>query len=143
MLGWDATQYSIWSGTDEAIHQVGMVVWVGLASFYCLSDHTVATFGLVSIALWNTVLACIIGPSMWWLVIFATLSGALEGSIEPALRALITSIPDKRDIGKILSFLGLLESMWLIVDKTLYTFLYNAFIEYFPQVQKSVKFQRF
>jgi MFS family permease len=80
---------------------------------------------------------------MWWLVIFATLSGALEGSIEPALRALITSIPDKRDIGKILSFLGLLESMWLIVDKTLYTFLYNAFIEYFPQVQKSVKFQRF
>lgn len=134
MLGWDATQYSIWSGADEAVHQVGMVVWVGLASFYLISDHTVAIFGLVSIALWSAVLSCITGPSLWWLTIIATLLGSLEGSIEPALRALITSIPDKRDIGKILSFLGLLEAIWLIADRSLYTFLYNAFIESFPQV---------
>lgn len=134
VLGWDATQFSIWTGTDEAVHQIGMVVWVGLASYYHLSDHTVATFGLVSIVAWNIVLACITGPSMWWLVIIATLSGSLEGSIEPALRTLITSIPDKKDIGKILAFLGLLEAIWLIVDKSLYTFLYNAFIESFPQI---------
>lgn len=142
VLGWDATQFSIWTGTDEAVHQIGMVVWVGLASYYHLSDHTVATFGLVSIVAWNIVLACITGPSMWWLVIIATLSGSLEGSIEPALRTLITSIPDKKDIGKILAFLGLLEAIWLIVDKSLYTFLYNAFIESFPQVRKSFMFKK-
>lgn len=136
VLGWDATQYSIWSGSDEAVHQFGMVVWVGLASLYHVSDHSVATTGLVSIALWSIVLACITGPSMWWLVILASLLGSLEASIEPALRTLITSIPDTHDIGKILAFLGLLESIWLIVDRSLYTFLYNTFVESFPQVNK-------
>ncbi|EFX77638.1 hypothetical protein DAPPUDRAFT_247259 [Daphnia pulex] len=113
VLGWDATEYSHWSSANEIFHQVGMVFWVGWASFYHLSNYTVAAFGLASIALWNIVLACITGPSMWWLVIIATLSGVLKASIEPALRALITTIPDKSDVGKIFAFLGLLEFILL------------------------------
>ncbi len=134
MLGWDATQYSIWSGAEKAIHQLEMVVWVGLASYYHLSGHTVAIFGLISIAFWSITLACITNASLWWLTIIATLLGSLEAGIDPALRALITSIPDKRDVGKILAFLGLLESIWLIVDRSVYTHLYNAFVQSFPQV---------
>lgn len=139
VLGWDATQYSTWSGADEAVHQLGMVVWVGVASYYHLSDHSVAANGLISIALWSITLACITGPSLWWLVIIASLLGSIEASIEPALRTLITSIPDKADVGKILAFLGLLEAIWLIADRSFYTFLYNSFVESFPQVTRKRK----
>lgn len=135
MLGWDATQYSHWSSANDISHQVGMVFWVGWASFYHLSNYTVAAFGLASIALWNIILACITGPSMWWLVIIATLSGVLKASIEPALRALIITIPDKSDVGKIFAFVGLLECIWLTIDRSVYTHLYNALILSFPQVR--------
>ena len=139
VLGWDTTQFSTWSAADEAIHQAGMVIWVGLASYYHFSDHTVATFGLVSIGLWSVVLACIIGQQNWWLVIPATLLGSLEASIEPALRSLITRIPDKSDIGKILALVGFLEAIWLFVDRSIYTALYNACVEQFPQVWSTIK----
>ena len=134
MIGWNVPQFSIWSGVEKAAHQLVMVVWVGLASNYHLSGHTIAISGLISIALWSIVLASITGPSLWWLTIIATLLGALGASIDPALRALITSLPDKRDIGKILALLGLLEAIWLIVDRSIYTHLYNIFVESFPQV---------
>jgi hypothetical protein len=72
---------------------------------------------------------------MWWLVIIATLSGVLKASIEPALRALIITIPDKSDVGKIFAFVGLLECIWLTIDRSVYTHLYNALILSFPQVR--------
>ncbi|KZS15944.1 Thymic stromal cotransporter [Daphnia magna] len=134
VLGWDVSQYSNWSGASDISHQIGMVVWVGVASSYHLSDYTVAIFGLVSIAIWNIVLASIVDPCMWWLVIVATLLGAPKASIEPALRSLITNIPEKSDVGKTLAFLGLMESIWLMVDKSVYTHLYNALIQSFPQI---------
>jgi len=134
VIGWDTAEFSTWSGADEAVHQAGMVIWVGLAAYYHFSDHTVAAVGLISIGLWSVVLACIVGPEIWWLTIVATLLGCLEASIEPALRSLITSIPEKKDIGKILSLLGLLESIWLTVDRSIFTALYNACVETFPQV---------
>lgn len=111
-----------------------MVVWVGMASYYHLSDYTVAIVALSSNALWSITLACITGPSLWWLTIIATALGALEGSIKPALCTLITTIPDQKDIGKIFAFLGLLECIWRIVDQTLYTYVYNVLVESFPQV---------
>ena len=134
VLGWDASQYSIWSGADEAVHQVGIVLWVGLASFCHYSDYTVAIVGLISICLWSITLACISGPNFWWLTILATVVGSLGASTDPALRSLITSIPINSDIGKILAVLGLMESIWLIVDRSLYTHLYNTFVTTFPQV---------
>lgn len=140
MLGWDVTQYSNWSGANEAVRPVGMVILLGLASSYELSDYTVAIFGLVSIALWNMMSIFITGPSLWWVVIITTLVGAFKASIDPALRALITSIPDKSDVGKILGFLGLLESIWFTVDRSIFTHLYNALIETFPQVHENSSF---
>lgn len=134
VIGWDTAQFSIWSGTDEVVHQVGTVVWVGLAAYYHFSDHTVVAVGLISLAAWSVVLGCIVGPGTWWLSIVATLLGSLEGSVEPGLRSLITSIPDKNDIGKILALLGLVESIWLIVHRSTFTAIYNACVETFPQV---------
>ena len=134
VFGWNASQYTTWSGADEAVHQDGMVLWVGLASFYHFSDHTVAIVGLVSIGLWSVTLASVTGPDVWWLTILASLLGSLEASIEPALRTLITSIPLSHNVGKILALLGLMESIWLIVDRSLYTYLYNYFVSSFPQV---------
>lgn len=113
-----------------------MILWVGLASYYHYSDHTVAIVGLVSIGLWSIILACITGPGVWWLTILASLLGSLEASIEPALRTLITSIPFSHNVGKILALLGLMESIWLIVDRSLYTYLYNYFVSSFPQVSE-------
>ena len=115
-----------------------MVLWVGLASFYHFSDHTVAIVGLVSIGLWSVTLASVTGPDGWWLTILASLLGSLEASIEPALRTLITSIPLSHNVGKILALLGLMESIWLIVDRSLYTYLYNYFVSSFPQVSVSL-----
>ncbi|XP_057374974.1 lysosomal proton-coupled steroid conjugate and bile acid symporter SLC46A3-like [Daphnia carinata] len=134
VLEWDVGQFSTWSGASDFLHLIAMVVWVGVASSYHLSDYTVAIFGLVSIALWNIVLASTIAPSVWWLVIVAAFLGSLKTSIEPALRSLITSVPDKCDVGKILAFLGLMEAIWQTVDKSVYTHLYNAFIHSFPQI---------
>lgn len=90
--------------------------------------------------LWLLVLACITSPTLWWLTIIATLLGMLEACTGPALRTLITTIPDKKDIGKIFALLGLLESVALIVDQSVYTYLYNAFVESFPQVKTKATF---
>lgn len=113
-----------------------MMAWVGLASYYHFSEFVVAKVALVSVGLWSVTLACIISPTLWWLTIVATILGMFGACIEPALRTLITSIPDKKDIGKIFAFLGLLESVGLIVDQSIYTYLYNTHVETFPQVHQ-------
>ena len=135
MLSWNAIQYSYWIGTNDAVHQIGMIIWIGIGSAEHLTDFTIATMGMVSIGLWSVFLACITDPSQWWLTIIATLIGAFKAGIEPALRTLITSIPDKKNVGKVFAFLGLLESIGMVVDKTIYTYLYNTFVESFPQVR--------
>lgn len=135
VMGWGATEFSTWSGVDEAVHQVGMVLWVLLAAAYGFHDTVVALCGLASVLLWSAALACIVGPRSWWLVAVATPLGMLEASIEPALRTLITSLSVEREAGQLLALMGLFESVWLTVDRTLFTFLYNTCVEAFPQVR--------
>lgn len=129
-------QYSVWAGANDSIHQIGMLVLVACASSYNISDHAVAILGLISAGLWSSTLAFVQGPSQWWLVIIATCSGSMLASSQTAIRSLITNIADKKDVGKVLALLGLLESLWLSVDRTLFTLVYNAFVESFPQVKK-------
>lgn len=135
VLGWNTMQYSIWMGGNDALHQIGMLVLVAFASSYNISDHAVAMLGLISAGLWSTTLACVQQPSQWWLVILATCSGALLASSQPAIRSLVTNIADKKDVGKVLALLGVLESLWLSIDRTLFTLVYNACVETFPQVK--------
>jgi MFS family permease len=133
-MGWDPTDFSTWSGLDEAVHQIGMVLWVLVATRYSLHDTTVAIAGVTSIMLWSITLSCITDDSTWWLVIIASFLGMLEASIEPALRTLITSLSIGQETGRLLALLGLLESIWLTVDRSIFTFLYNTFVDDLPQV---------
>jgi len=133
-MGWDPTDFSTWSGLEEAIHQIGMVLWVLAAARYSLHDTTVAIAGVTSIMLWSITLSCITDGATWWLVIIASLLGMLEASIEPALRTLITSLSIGQETGRLLALLGLLESIWLTVDRSMFTYLYNTFVDDLPQV---------
>jgi MFS transporter, PCFT/HCP family, solute carrier family 46, member 3 len=137
-MGWDPTDFSTWSGLDEAIHQIGMVLWVVVATRYSLHDTTVAIAGVTSIMLWSITLSCITDGATWWLVIIASLLGMLEASIEPALRTLITSLSIGQETGRLLALLGLLESIWLTVDRSIFTYLYNTFVADLPQVSIAV-----
>ncbi|RXG57879.1 Proton-coupled folate transporter [Armadillidium vulgare] len=134
VLQWNATQYSTWSGVEEGSHQLGMVAWVWFGERVHLHDCTIANGGFFSILLWSVTLACITGPSLWWLVIVASALGLLEASIEPAIRSMLTAVVGVGEEGRILSMLGILESVWLSADRALYTSLYNACVESFTQI---------
>lgn len=133
-LKWDATNYSTWSTADSIIHQLGMLGWVWFAEQKSYHDLTTLAGGIISIMLWSAVLACITNPALWWLVIIASVVGMLEGSMEPPLRSLLTSVSGPGEAGKILAFMGLLEAAWLSVDSTLYSMLYYSFIDTFIQI---------
>ncbi|XP_071543459.1 probable peptidoglycan muropeptide transporter SLC46 isoform X1 [Panulirus ornatus] len=134
VLKWGPTEFSTWSSLDSVVHEAGMVGWVWLAARFALHDTLVAVAGLFSIGLWSAVLACIMGPGTWWLVIVASVLGMLEPAIEPALRTLLTTVVGVNEAGKVLALTGLLESAWLSVDRTVFTFFYNTFVASFPQI---------
>ncbi|XP_042205766.1 solute carrier family 46 member 3-like isoform X2 [Homarus americanus] len=134
VLKWGPAEFSTWTSLDSVIHQAGMVTWVWLASRLGLHDTSVAVGGLVSLGLWSAVLACIMGPGMWWLVVVASVVGMLEPCIEPALRTMLTTVVGVAEAGKVLALTGLLEAAWLSVDRTIFTFLYNTFVKSFPQI---------
>ncbi|XP_071543096.1 probable peptidoglycan muropeptide transporter SLC46 [Panulirus ornatus] len=134
VLKWDPTEFSTWSSFDSVVHQAGMLGLVWLAARSSLHDTLVAVAGLSSIGLWSAVLACIMGPGTWWLVIVASVLGMLEPAIEPALRTLLTTVVEENEAGKVLALTGLLESAWLPVDQIIYKSLYNTFITSFPQI---------
>ncbi|KAK7070539.1 hypothetical protein SK128_007788 [Halocaridina rubra] len=139
VLQWGATEFSTFSSVDFFIHQIGMVGWMLLAAKIKLHETVIAIGGLVSQGLWCAVLAIIPGPSLWWLVIIASVLGMFESSIEPAIRAMLTALVGENESGKILAFNGLLEAIWLIVDRTIFTTLYNTFVEIFPQINLVVQ----
>lgn len=134
VLRWGPAEFSTWSSLDSVVHEAGMVGWVWMAARLALHDTSVAVAGLFSIGLWSAVLACIMGPKMWWLVVVASVLGMLEPAIEPALRTMLTTVVGGNEAGRVLALTGLLESAWLSVDRTVYTFFYNTFVKSFPQV---------
>lgn len=134
VLGWGPAIFSTWSSLDSVVHEVGMVAYVWLAARFGLHDTIVAAGGLLSLGLWSAVLACIMGPGTWWLVVVASLVGMFEPAIEPAIRTMLTTVVGVSEAGRVLALTGLLESAWFTVDQTIYTALYNAYVETFPQI---------
>lgn len=134
VLAWGPEEFSTWTSIDSVLHQIGMLSWVWLAAKAGISDITVAVGGLISLALWSLVLACIASPRLWWLTIVASLAGLLEASIEPALRSVVTVVGGPGQAGRVLTIAGLLQAAFLTVDGSLYTFTYNTFVDTLPQV---------
>lgn len=139
VLHWSPTTFSTWSSIEEASHQLGMVGWVWMGEYFTFHGCIIAIGGLFSIFLWSVTLAAITSSSLWWLTILASFLGLLEASIEPAIRSLLTAIVGLGEEGKILAVLGILEAAWLSVDRALYTYLYNVFIDVFPQINYVVQ----
>lgn len=140
VLKWGATEFSTWSSLDSVSHQAGMVAWTWVAERVALHDALVAAGGVVSIAAWSALLACITAPQMWWLAVVASVAGMLEPSIEPALRTMLTTVVGENEAGRVLSLVGLLEAAWFLADRSLYTYLYNTFVTTFPQVGETKEF---
>ncbi|XP_042866526.1 solute carrier family 46 member 3-like isoform X2 [Penaeus japonicus] len=134
VLRWGVSEFSTWTSVESLVHQAGMVALVSAAARLRIHDALVALLGLVSIGLWSGVLALVRGPAQWWLALVASLLGSLEAAIEPALRTLLTMVVAKDEAGRVLALNGLLEAAWLTVDRSLFTLLYNAFVESFPQI---------
>lgn len=134
VLRWGVPEFSTWTSVESLAHQAGMVLLVTLAARLRLHDALVAAVGLVSIGLWSGALAFVLGPAQWWLTVVASLLGSFEAAIEPALRTLLTVLAAKGEAGRVLALNGLLEAAWLTVDRSIFTLLYNAFVESFPQI---------
>lgn len=139
VLQWGATEFSTWTSIDSTIHMVGTVIWLMIATKFRIHETVIAIGGLISQGMWCAVLACISGPSLWWLVIVASVLGMLEETIEPAIRTMLTVVVGENEAGKVLALNGLLESAWLTVDRTIYTNLYNTFVKIFPQINLVVQ----
>ncbi|XP_045102776.1 solute carrier family 46 member 3-like [Portunus trituberculatus] len=139
VLRWGAAEYSTWSSVDSVVHQVGMVAWTWVAARLALHDTLVAAGGVVSIALWSAILASITQPQLWWIAVVATVAGMLEPCMEPALRTLLTTEVGEGEAGRVLALMGLVEAAWFLADRSIYTFLYNAFFTVFPQINLVVQ----
>ena len=142
VLKWGPAAYSTWSSLDSVTHLGGMVAWTWIATYIGLHDTLVAAGGVVSIALWSGILACITSPQLWWVAVVASVAGLLEPCIEPALRTLLTTLVAQGEAGRVLALMGLVEAAWFIADRTLHTFLYDAFFTVFPQVSEGGRRRR-
>ncbi|XP_053635106.1 proton-coupled folate transporter-like [Cherax quadricarinatus] len=132
VLGWQATDYSLWVTYKNLLATTGSLVAVPLLSGRLgVSDNLLAVVGAMSGVIEYVIYGCI-SDSRPYFIWIAPVAALLLNSCTIAQRAMMTKFVSKDEIGKVSAVLGALDGMMPMVTSALYTAVYHASVSTFP-----------
>ncbi|XP_069942298.1 lysosomal proton-coupled steroid conjugate and bile acid symporter SLC46A3-like [Cherax quadricarinatus] len=132
VLGWQATDYSLWVTYKNLLATTGSLVAVPLLSGRLgVSDNLLAVVGAMSGVIEYVFYGCI-SDSRPYFIWIAPVAALLLNSCTIAQRAMMTKFVSKDEIGKVSAVLGALDGMMPMVTSALYTAVYHASVSTFP-----------
>nr|XP_045592708.1 proton-coupled folate transporter-like [Procambarus clarkii] len=132
VLGWQATDYSLWVTYKNLMATAGSLVAVPLLSG-CLgvSDNLLAMVGAMS-AIFEYVLYGCVSDTRAYFIWIAPVAALMLNCCTIAQRAMMTKFVAKDEIGKVSAVLGALDGLMPMVNSALYTAVYYASVSTFP-----------
>ncbi|XP_071520553.1 probable peptidoglycan muropeptide transporter SLC46 isoform X2 [Panulirus ornatus] len=132
VLGWEATDYSLWVTYKNLMATTGSLVAVPLLSGRLrVSDNLLAMVGAMSGVLEYVVYGAV-SDIRSYLIWIAPVAALLLNSCTIAQRAMMTKFIANDEIGKVSAVLGALDGMMPMVNSALYTAVYHASVSSFP-----------
>ncbi|XP_071520554.1 probable peptidoglycan muropeptide transporter SLC46 [Panulirus ornatus] len=132
VLGWQATDYSLWVTYKNLMATTGSLVAVPLLSGRLrVSDNLLAMVGAMSGVLEYVVYGAV-SDTRSYLIWIAPVAALLLNSCTIAQRAMMTKFIANDEIGKVSAVLGALDGMMPMVNSALYTAVYHASVSSFP-----------
>ncbi|XP_066939777.1 lysosomal proton-coupled steroid conjugate and bile acid symporter SLC46A3-like [Macrobrachium rosenbergii] len=132
VLGWEATEYSLWVTYKNIVATTGTLVAVPLLSgYFGVSDNILAIVGALSGVLEYSVYGCI-SETQRFLIWLAPVAALLLNSCTIAQRAMLTKFVTKDEIGKVSAVLGALDGMMPMMQSGVYSAVYHATVGAFP-----------
>ncbi|XP_011496068.1 PREDICTED: proton-coupled folate transporter-like [Ceratosolen solmsi marchali] len=129
-LGWNITDFSIYSGTHILISIVGMLFLIKfIGSFLRLPD----TFIIVLSCLSNSA-ACLTKGFVYksWQMYFSSGIGMFSSTAIPMIRAIISKSVPPNDVGKTFSLTTTMEMIVPFASTPLYIFIYTRTLSQYP-----------
>ncbi|XP_042221921.1 proton-coupled folate transporter-like [Homarus americanus] len=132
VLGWEASDYSLWVTYKNLVATTGSLVAVPLLSGRLgVADNVLAMVGAMSGVLEYVVYGCISDTRPYFIWI-APVAALLLNSCTIAQRAMMTKFVARDEIGKVSAVLGALDGLMPMVNSALYTAIYHATVSVFP-----------
>ncbi|XP_064092201.1 probable peptidoglycan muropeptide transporter SLC46 [Macrobrachium nipponense] len=132
VLGWEATDYSLWVTYKNLMATTGSLVAVPLLSgYFGVSDNILAIVGALSGVLEYSIYGCI-SETQRFLIWLAPVAALLLNSCTIAQRAMLTKFVTNDEIGKVSAVLGALDGMMPMMNYGVYTAVYHATVGDFP-----------
>lgn len=132
VLGWEATDYSLWVTYKNLMATTGSLVAVPLLSgYFGVSDNKLAMVGAFSGVIEYIVYGCV-SEAQSNLIWVAPVAALLLNSCTIAQRAMMTKFVTKDEIGKVSAVLGSLDGMMPMINSAVYTAVYHASVSAFP-----------
>ncbi|XP_066939778.1 probable peptidoglycan muropeptide transporter SLC46 [Macrobrachium rosenbergii] len=132
VLGWEASDYSLWVTYKNLMTSTGSMMAVPLLSGWLrISDNSLAMIGAMSGTVEYVIYGCITEDRVF-LIWIAPVSALLLNSCTIAQRSMMTKLVSGDEIGKVSAVLGALEGMMPILISALYSAVYHASVSTFP-----------
>eukprot|EP00095_Tigriopus_kingsejongensis_P001548 maker-scaffold424_size175595-snap-gene-0.26 protein:Tk01548 transcript:maker-scaffold424_size175595-snap-gene-0.26-mRNA-1 annotation:"proton-coupled folate transporter-like" len=127
---WNEQSYSLWTSISATMTSCATVIALPVLSFGLgISDGIIGMFGAVS-GIANNILIAFITKD--WMMYVCSAIGAFSTSSAIVMRAMLSKVGAKEDLGKIFALVSCLESTVPIFAMPLMTYVYNATIDTLP-----------
>lgn len=127
---WNEQDYSLWNSVSALFTAVATVLALPVLSFGLgISDGIIGIMGCISGIASNVLIAFVTED---WMMYLCSGIGALSASSAIVIRAMLSKVGCKEDLGKIFSLVGCLESTVPILALPALTLVYNSTIDTLP-----------
>ncbi|XP_064092217.1 probable peptidoglycan muropeptide transporter SLC46 [Macrobrachium nipponense] len=132
VLGWEASDYSLWVTYKNLMTSTGSMMAVPVLSGWLrISDNSLALVGAMSGVVEYVIYGCVTEDRvfLFWI---APVSALLLNSCTIAQRSMMTKLVGGDEIGKVSAFLGALDGTMPILTSAVYSAIYHASVSTFP-----------
>ncbi|XP_068215100.1 probable peptidoglycan muropeptide transporter SLC46 [Palaemon carinicauda] len=127
---WDQRAFSIYWIVSTPLSALGMLTILPYLSYrWKVDDNILGLMGGISMLFSNVIKAT--APEPWVMYLGAAVGICLD-QVTAASRGAVSKLVDKSEVGAVFAVLGAAEAMIPLASVTIYTYLYNKTLNFFP-----------
>nr|XP_053642888.1 solute carrier family 46 member 3-like [Cherax quadricarinatus]XP_053642889.1 solute carrier family 46 member 3-like [Cherax quadricarinatus] len=127
---WNYQDYSDWTVVDYLVKAIGVLLVVPTLSYYCrVEDNMLIFIGGVSAMFYYVMFGT--APVAWVLYLASAVSMCVTIPVA-ASKGAISKVVSMDELGSMFSLLAVTQCIMLLIAPSLYTFIYNLTLEFFP-----------
>ncbi|XP_013421373.1 solute carrier family 46 member 3 [Lingula anatina] len=128
--GWNLVLYGIYNALRMILMTIFLLfILPVIKRFFSIQDTTVGIIGLVSNTAGQLLLAFC---KTIWMVMLVPVVNMLAGAGSTALRAIIAKMVSVNEQGKVFAFVGVAQSLSMLIASLIFNNLYPATLHFFP-----------